>query len=159
MEKSEEIKISKVIVVYKFLLGIGETLLGLSILVWGRSIIRVYQQYQFRELLEDPHDRLINFLRPVVPFLATQGSYFVAFLLLLGLTKIIGAIALWRGHDWGLDLIVGLFVFLVPFDIVEIFYRPSPVKVFYFLINLLITFYLVEFKPHKYIKRLLRHLK
>ncbi len=156
MGKEGELEISNTIVVYKFVLGIGETLLGLSILFYGRAIVRIYEHYQVKELLEDPHDRLIAFTKTLLPFLLSNQTYFIIFLFLLGLSKIIGSIALWRGHDWGLDLIVGLFVILVPFNIVELVNHPTPVKLVYFLIDLLITFYLVEFKPHKYLKRLYR---
>lgn len=156
LDHDEDIRISKTIVVYKFILGVGELALAFSLIIFGRNLGRVYQQYRVRELLEDPHDRLIAFIQYISPVLAQNRNYFIGLLILLGVTKVCGAIALWRGHDWGLDLIVGLFVILVPFDIAELFYRPTLVKFIYFFINLLITFYLIEFKPHKYLRRLVK---
>lgn len=154
INKEDDIKISKGIVLYKFILGVGELSIAFSLIFFGRNIGRIYQQYRVRELLEDPHDRLIKFIQGVSPYLNQNRTYFIGLLLILGITKVIGAIGLWKNKEWGLDLIVGLFVILIPFDMIDLIIKPSFIRVVYFLINVLITFYLLEFKPHKYLRRL-----
>lgn len=161
MEKRSKHEVSRAVVFYKLVTGVVEVVLGAGLLVFGKNIGRIYSHYRVRELLEDPHDVLINFVSKfIATFVAHQRVYIMYLmfsLFLLGLVKIIASIGLLRNKEWGLDLMIVLFLVLLPFDIATLFYQPSFLKLIYFLINLLITFYLLEFRPHYYIKRLKRY--
>ncbi|MBI3366145.1 DUF2127 domain-containing protein [Candidatus Roizmanbacteria bacterium] len=122
-------------------------------------MVRFYNQYRFKELLEDPHDLLINITDKIVaPLILHHRIYLMIFLIVLGLTKIIAAIGLLYEKKWALDLVIGLFIILLPFDIFTLFSHITFLKLLYFLINLLIVFYLMEFKPQKHLQRLKKYV-
>lgn len=160
MTKSNAIHISKTVIIYKFVTGVIELILGLGILFFGRNIARIYVQYEIREFLEDPHDILIAVTDKVVaPLVIHHRVYLMFFLIVLGITKIIAAIGLLYKKEWGLDLLIGLFIILLPFDIFTLFSHPTFLKAIYFLLNVFIALYLIEFKPHTYFLRYIKFFK
>jgi len=149
--------VSKTIVIYKFVSGIIELVLGLGAIIFGKKIVVFYNQFKVRELLEEPHDLLVTTITKITPFLFQHRVYIISLLLILGTVKIVGAIGLMYEKEWGLDLLIGLFIILLPFEIYGLLTGFSVANLLYFLINLLITLYLIEFKPHRYFLRLKKY--
>ena len=58
-EAEEEFHVSKYIIIYKFVLGFIEFILGLGILFYGKKAAVLYRNYKANEFLEDPRDLLI----------------------------------------------------------------------------------------------------
>ncbi len=146
----KEYHVSRYIIVYKFILGLFETFLGVGTIIFGRRIYELYLNFKNNQLLEDPHDLLIFITERTIPYIFTHRKYVVLILLLLGLTKLIGAIGLWYRKHWGLDILVGVTVILLPFESYYLIIHPSISKTVYFLINIFIALYLVNFNPKGY---------
>src|SRR3989344_2127092 len=100
----EEYHVSRYIIVYKFLLGLFETILGLGMLLFGSKISELYINFTNRELLEEPHELLALILQRIVPF--------------------------------------------------SLNVHPSLSKITFFIINMLIALYLVNFNPKGYFTKL-----
>ncbi len=155
----EEFHISKYIIVYKFILGAIEAILGVGILVYGNKILALYQQYRTRELLEDPRDLFVNITDKVVPYLSKNIRLVVLILIVLGIIKIVGSIALLKKKHWGLDLLVGLTFIILPFQTVDLLLHPAVSKIIFLILDALIAFYLVQFEPRKYFSKMFVRMK
>ncbi len=157
--ESIENEIPQIIVLYELISGILELVLGFGILIFGRQIIQIYHAFKAQELLEDPHDLLIRVTQKFVPFFLQHRIYVITFLLLLGVTKIAGALGLYYKKHWGMDLLIGLILVLLPFDLVDFFLHPTSLKVVYIAINILIALYLVHFNPQVYLRLAQKYLR
>lgn len=155
----EEYHVSWYIVAYKLLFGIGEFLLGLGITIFGRVALRWYEVYRFQELSEDPHDLLVRLTEGVVPNVLTHHVYLVIYLLILGGAKIAGAIGLIYKRNWGADLLIGLTLVMLPFQVVQLLLHPSLPDFLYIVIGLVIALYLVNFRPQDWAKRMAKKIK
>lgn len=155
----KEFHVSSYIIVYKLITGCIELFLGLSLFFFREKLIDYYQQYKTKELLEDPHDLLVATFEKILPFIITHRDYIILFLCALGVIKIIGAVGMYKKKHWGLDLVIGLTILLLPFDIFGFFGHPTFLKFMYVLINIFITLYLVNFKPRDYIKKLHKRIR
>jgi uncharacterized membrane protein len=94
MYQKEELNISRIIVVYKFALGLIELISGLGIALFGKQLLAEYLLKLSQELSEDPHDVLAHLSLAIIPNLFTHNMVIVITLILLGVTKIAGAIGL-----------------------------------------------------------------
>ncbi len=150
----EELEVSRLIILYKVISGFFELIMGSALLAFGRQLYEFYRNFQLEELFEDPHSLIVMFLRRIVPYIFEHKGNIVGILFLLGLVKIAGAIGLYYHKHWGLDLLVGLTVLLLPFEGYSLVVNHTLTQLGYFLINLLIAFYLVNFKPHQYFRNL-----
>lgn len=157
-EDLNEIKVARYIIIYKFLLGFFETILGLGMIIFGNSIYNMYVNFRNSELLEDPHDFLATLVEKTVPYLLIHRGWVVFILLLLGLTKMVGAVGLWKRKHWGLDLLIIVTIGLLPFEIYALAIHPSLTKTAYFIINLFIALYLVNFRPKHYFTHLKKRI-
>ena len=157
-EDLNEIKVARYIIVYKFLLGLFETILGLGMIIFGKSIYDMYVNFRNNELLEDPHDFLATLVEKIVPYLLIHRGWVVFILLLLGLTKMVGSVGLWYRKHWGLDLLIIVTIGLLPFEIYALLIHPSLTKTAYFIINLFIALYLVKFNPKGYFTHLKKRI-
>ncbi|MBI3380097.1 DUF2127 domain-containing protein [Candidatus Gottesmanbacteria bacterium] len=146
--------VSFYIIIYKFILGVIELLLGLGIVSFGNQIFTVYQTFKSQELLEDPHDLLISLAEKILPYILEHKIYIILLLIIIGLIKIIGAIGLYYRKHWGLDLLVGITVLFLPFDVYNILIHPTLAKFIYLLVNIFIALFLVNFKPKEYILKI-----
>ena len=151
----KEYHVSIYIVVYKFILGVSEFLLGIVIVFFGSEIYRSYQASLLRELSEDPHDLIARVSESVVPNVLSHNSFVVLSLIVLGLAKMAGAVGLVRKQNWGVDLLVGLTILMAPFQIISLILHPRIFDFLYLAVGLVIAFYLVEFKPKAWISRVL----
>lgn len=149
-EDQSEIRVAKYIIVYKFLLGFFETVLGFGMIIYGKRIYDMYLSFRNNELLEDPHDFLAFWAEKIVPYLLMHRGWVVFILLTLGLTKMVGAVGLWYRKHWGLDILIVVTIALLPFEIYALITHPSFTKTAYFVINLFIALYLVNFNPKGY---------
>ena len=154
----KEFHVSVYILVYKFMLGIIEFLVGLAIALFGTKIYTVYQTSLIKELSEDPHDLLARISENFVPNVLTHSTYIVVYLIVLGLAKILGAIGLIYKQNWGVDLLVGLTILMAPFQIVYLIMHPNLFDLIYLIIGLLIALYLIEFRPKAWISRVLKFI-
>ncbi len=146
----EEFHVSKYIIIYKFIAGLIELILGLGIIFGGKQIFNIYQNFKQGELLENPHDLLIFVLEKIIPYVFEHQVYIILLLLALGLVKILGAIGLVYKKHWGLDLLVGLTLILLPIDGFSLLTHPSWAKLIYLSINICISLFLVNFNPKDY---------
>lgn len=158
-EDLNEIKVARYIIIYKFLLGFFETILGLGMIVFGKTIYDLYINFRNNELFEDPHDFLALWLEKIVPYLLIHRGWVVLILLLLGITKMAGAIGLWYHKHWGLDILIVVTIGLLPFEIYALIAHPSLTKTAFFIINLFIALYLVNFKPKHYFTNLKNRIR
>lgn len=155
----EELHVSRYIIIYKFLLGFSEVLLGLGIVIFGKKIFHIYLSFRSEELFEDPHDLLARLLSHIVPYIFEHQGYVVFVLLLIGIVKMIGSVGLFYKKHWGLDMLVILTFILLPFEAYSLVRHPSIYKVGFFIANIFISLYLVNFKPKHYFIRLHRRIK
>lgn len=152
-EEESTKEVSTLIIAYKLISGILEIFLGFGMMLFDKRIFQLYRNFRAQELLEDPHDILARLLQAIMPTLIQHRVYIISLLLLFGVVKIIGAIGLQLKKEWGLDVLVGLFVFLFPFDLYYFITSPSAAKLIYLVINTFIALYLVQFRPHEYFVR------
>src|SRR5260221_8798049 len=153
-ELEQEFHISTYIIIYKFILGVLELILGLGLWIFGKKLFALYFSFRDQQLLENTNDTLLDLLERVVPFLMVHKGYIILLLILLGVTKVVGAIGLYYKKRWGLDLLIGLTFLLLPFDLIDLFKHHTGFNFLYFLLNILIALYLVNFKPHHYFRSL-----
>jgi uncharacterized membrane protein len=152
----KEFHVSTYILVYKLILGLVEFAAGLAIAFFGSSIYGYYQTGLIKELSEDPHDVLAAISEKIVPNVLTHNTYIILYLIVLGLTKILGAIGLIYKQNWGVDVLVLLTILMAPFQIINLILHPNLFDLLYLAVGLLIALYLVEFKPRAWISRILR---
>lgn len=158
-ELEEEFHVSRIIILYKIVSGLLELILGMGIMVFGNQLFRVYINFRRQELLEDPHDLLVRLLEKFVPYLWENHGYIIFILFALGIVKVAGSIGLLYRKHWGLDLLVGLTVLMLPFEGYNLLRHLSLTNLLYFVINLGIAFYLVNFKPRQYYHHLKRRIR
>lgn len=158
-ELEKELHVSRYIIAYKLISGFLEIVLGFALILFGKQVYEIYVNYKIKELLEDPHDLVVSVLQKIVPYILEHQGYIVLILFLLGIVKMAGAIGLLYHKHWGLDLLVGLTVLLLPFEGFNMISDPTLTQFSYFSINLLIAFYLVNFNPKKYFHNLKHRVK
>ena len=61
-----------------------------------------------------------------------------------------GTIGLWYRKHWGLDILMVVTILLLPFELFSIAEHPSLTKASFFIINMFIALYLVDFNPKGY---------
>ncbi len=101
-----DLHISSYIIVYKFILGLIELILGVGIVFLGKQVLELYESFKSQELLEDPHDTFVLISQRLLPFIVEHQGYIVLILILLGVVKMVGSIGLFYRKHWGLDLLV-----------------------------------------------------
>lgn len=155
----QDYHVSWYIVVYKLILGIAEFVLGLGITIFGRAALRWYELFRVQELSEDPHDLLVRLTEGFIPNVLAHHTFLAIYLLILGGAKIAGVIGLIYKRNWGVDLLIGLTLIMLPFQLGELILHPSVVDFFYILIGLLIAMYLVNFRPQMWAARMAKKVK
>ncbi len=155
----KEFHVSTYIIIYKLVTGAIELLIGISIFFLGNNIVAFYQHFKTREILEDPHDLVVNLTERILPYFLTHRGYVILILVALGIVKIVGAIGLYHRKNWGLDLLIAVVVILLPFDIWDLVTHPTFLRTTYLAINVFIALYLVNFKPKEYMIKLHRRAR
>jgi uncharacterized membrane protein len=154
MDQKKALHVSTLIIVYKATLGFFELLAGIAIAFFGNQLLSDYMLQLSQELSEDPHDLLANLSLKIIPNLFTHNTIIVISLFLLGITKIAGAIGLIYKLNWGVDLLVGMTVIILPFQLVNIISHPTFFNFLYLVLGILIALYLVQFKPKAWVSRI-----
>ncbi len=144
---------SPYIIAYKFFSGLLEFSLGLGILLLGKKMFLIYQNIVASELIEDPNDLLVSLTKNIIPYFFEHRHYVILVLLILGSIKIAGAVGLYFHQHWGLDLLVGFTILLMPFDLYSLVSHFTLPKFVFLIIDIFIVLFLVDFKPKKYLKR------
>lgn len=152
-----EYHVSRFIIAYKMAFGLIEFFSGLGIAIFGRNMFVLYTRYLTRELSEEPHDLLAKFSEQIVPHVMTHNTYLLAYLMILGLAKIVGAIGLIFNKHWGVDLLVGLTLVMFPFQCIQLLRHPSVLDFVYLVVGLFIALYLINFKPKEWATRIHHH--
>jgi len=91
--------------------------------------------------------------RNAIPNVLTHHTFLVIYLILLGSAKIAGAIGLIYKKNWGVDLLVGLTLLMLPFQLFRLFLYPSIADFIYISVGLFVSMYLINFKPHAWARR------
>ncbi len=154
----KEYHISWYIVVFKMILGIGETLSGLGIVIVGRRGLEIYRYFS-DELSEEPHGLLASWTMRALPYIFSHRTFLAIYLIVLGAAKIAGAIGLIYKQNWGVDLLVGLTIIMLPFQVIQLLRRPSWLDFGYIFVGLLIALYLINFSPRVWAKRIVKSAK
>lgn len=154
MEPYARHEVAWYVVAYKLIFGLLEVLAGLGLLFFSRQAMVWYRTVVVAELSEDPHDLLALVSSKILPTILTHHTYLVVYLLALGGAKVAGAVGLFFGRNWGVDLLVGLTIAMFPFQTVELFLHPSIMNFLYISTGMLIALYLVEWRPHIWARRL-----
>ena len=158
MEQTEEHHVSKIIIAYKFVYGLFEFISGWGIALFGNQLLAQYLLLVSRELSEDPHDLIAHLSMAIIPNLFSHNTIIVITLILLGSTKIAGAIGLVNKKNWGVDLLVGLTVLMLPFQLINIFIHRTFFDLLYLLVGIFIALYLVRFKPKAWVDRVFQKI-
>lgn len=159
MDQKEAFHFSWYITVYKFVLGLVELITGLGIAFLGKQILARTMLQLSLELSEDPHDLLAHLFIRILPNIFTHNTYIVLSLILLGITKIAGAIGLFYKRNWGVDLLVGLTILMLPFQLFDLISHRSYFGLLYIAVGIMIALYLIQFKPKAWISRVLRKFR
>jgi len=147
------------IIAYKLIFGLFETILGLGIIIFGKKYYQLYLSFQSQELLEDPHDLIVAIGKNVVPYIINHQTYVVLLLLLLGIVKVVGAIGLIYKKRWGVDLLLGLTLILLPFQFYNTVFHHSLIDIFYMFIGIYIALYLTNYHPWDYTTKWIKGMK
>ena len=158
MDQKETIHFSWLVIIYKFALGLVELFSGLGIALLGKQILAQYMFQISQELSEDPHDLLANLSMGIVPNFFNHNTFIVVSLIVLGIAKIAGAIGLTYKKNWGVDLLVGLTVIMLPFQLYNLAVNRSFLDFIYLLVGIVIALYLIRFRPKAWISRVFRQV-
>lgn len=137
----------RIMVAYEFIGGFVELFLGFGVLFLGNSFNAFYQAFALSHLREDPN-LFVRTIERTIPFLLNHKAYVIVYFLVFGLSKIMGGIGLWYEKVWAIYMVILLSFLLLPFEVIDFIARPSPFKLIYIIINVLIVAYLVRFQPH-----------
>ena len=155
----KEYHVSWYIIAYKLFFGLLELFSGITIMFFGRTALLWYHVYAIQELSEDPHDLLVRLTEGIIPNVLAHHTFLALYLILLGGAKIAGAIGLIYKQNWGVDLLVGLTVIMLPFQLVQLARHPSFADFLYIFIGLFIAMYLVNFRPHEWVAHVATKIK
>ena len=149
----KEFHVSWYIIAYKLAFGLIELAMGIIMGFAGKRLFALYHTYILRELSEEPHDVLARLSEHIIPHILTHNRLLVFYIILLGAAKVVGAIGLIYGQNWGVDLLVSLTFILFPFQVIGLIRHPSLLNFLYITIGILIALYLINFKPKEWASR------
>lgn len=99
--------------------GVWETISGSLFLFLNKAVfVRLFYALAHRELLEDPHDRFINFLALNLQNLSSNTKVFASlYILFHGLLNLFLAIQLYRNKHWAYLVTVGVMVLFIIYQL------------------------------------------
>lgn len=145
-----EYHVSWFIIAFKLIAGALELAFGIAIMLLGRPAFVVYRDFLQEELVGEAHGTIARITERALPYIFANHTSLSFYLCLLGLAKVIGALALIRGKDWGADLLILLTIILFPFQVIQFVMKPSFLELGYIVVGILIALYLVNFKPKEW---------
>ncbi len=140
-------------IVLKGVNGIWESAAGLTILFIGKNTFsRLFLHLTRGELLEDPNDRLINFLAQRLHNLSSNTIIFAAiYILAHGLLNIFLALQLYRQKLWAYLVTIGFMIIFMLYQIYRISYSHSLALTLITIWDIL--FMIITWHEYKYRKR------
>jgi uncharacterized membrane protein len=111
---------------YKAILGLSEITVGVLLAVPSFNPEATFARLSAEELREDPGDRLVALISRHLPALLHHRGAVAIGLVVLGLTKLVAAAAMWEGQEWGGYLLAATVALLLPFDVRQAIASPTP---------------------------------
>jgi uncharacterized membrane protein len=110
---------------YKAVLGLSEMLVGVLLAVPSFDPQATFARLSAEELREDPGDRFVALVGRHLPALLHHRGTVAVGLILLGLAKLVAAVAMWEGQEWGGYLLAATVALLLPFDLRQAVADPT----------------------------------
>ncbi len=147
MRRTPESNFLKFIILYKTLMGIAETTISISLFkLFGRNLEAAFTGFA-RSLHLDTEHRITASAIKRLGMIGNDTLIGITLILLLfGILNLIEAWGLHRRQMWGEWLTVIATSLLIPFEIYEIFIGVTAFKVFIFVMNVIIVYYLARHK-------------
>jgi uncharacterized membrane protein (DUF2068 family) len=95
------------------------------------------------ELREDPGDRFVALVSRHLPALLHHRGLVAVGLVMLGLAKLVAAVAMWEGKEWGGYLLAATVAVLLPLDLRQAIIYPSPGHLLLAALNLAVLVVLI----------------
>jgi uncharacterized membrane protein len=114
------------VMAYKAALGLSEILVGVLLAVPRFDPQATFARLSAEELHEDPGDRFVALIGRHLPSLLHHRGLVGLGLIMLGLAKLVAAVAMWEGQEWGGYLLAATVALLVPFDLRQAVVDPTP---------------------------------
>jgi uncharacterized membrane protein len=114
------------VMAYKAALGLSEILVGVLLAVPSFEPQATFARLSAEELREDPGDHLVALIGRHLPALLHHRGTVAVGLIVLGLAKLIAAVAMWEGQEWGGYLLAATVALLLPFDLRQAVVDPTP---------------------------------
>jgi uncharacterized membrane protein len=114
------------VMAYKAILGLSEIAVGLLLAVPSFDPQATFARLSAEELREDPGDRFVALVSRHLPALLHHRWLVAVGLVVLGLTKLVAAAAMWEGQEWGGYLLAATVALLLPFDVRQAAASPTP---------------------------------
>ncbi|MEA2498338.1 MAG: putative rane protein [Actinomycetota bacterium] len=132
------------IIAYKSMLGVGELLVGILLLIPSLDVSALFHRLVAEELREDPSDLLVSLFSRHLPSIIQHRPVVGLGLIAFGVGKLVAAGAMWNGKEWGRYLLAGLVVLLVPFDVRTMVTDPSVAHFLLVFLNVLVVYLLAR---------------
>jgi uncharacterized membrane protein len=110
---------------YKAVLGLSEILVGVLLAVPSFDPQATFARLSAEELREDPGDRFVALISRHLPALLHHRGLVAVGLVMLGLAKLVAAVAMWEGQEWGGYLLAATVALLLPFDVRQAVASPT----------------------------------
>ena len=110
---------------YKAVLGLSEILVGVLLAVPSFDPQATFARLSAGELREDPGDRFVALASRHLPALLHHRGLVAVGLVMLGLAKLVAAVAMWEGQEWGGYLLAATVALLLPFDVRQAVASPT----------------------------------
>jgi uncharacterized membrane protein len=114
-----------VVIAYKAALGLSEIVVGILLAVPSFDPQATFARLSAEELREDPGDRVVALVSRHLPSLLHHRGLVAVGLVMLGLAKLVAAVAMWEGHEWGGYLLAATVALLLPFDVRQAIASPT----------------------------------
>jgi uncharacterized membrane protein len=113
------------VMAYKAVLGLSEITVGVLLTIPSFNPQATFARLSAEELREDPGDRLVALISRHLPALLHHRGPVAVALILFGLAKLVAAIAMWEGQEWGGYLLAATVALLLPFDLRQAVVDPT----------------------------------
>jgi uncharacterized membrane protein len=113
------------VMAYKAALGLSEIVVGILLTMPSFDPQATFARLSAEELREDPGDRFVALVSRHLPVLLQHRGTVAVGLIVLGLAKLVAAVAMWEGHEWGGYLLAATVALLLPFDLRQAVVAPT----------------------------------
>ena len=110
---------------YKAVLGLSEILAGVLLAVPSFDPQATFARLSAEELREDPCDRFVALVSRHLSALLHHRGLVAVGLVILGLAKLVAAVAMWEGQEWGGYLLAATVALLLPLDLRQAVVNPT----------------------------------